>query len=99
MQLLMMRAAQRDGELVADLAAQGSRLREFQMVGIARGLLADEAGLVTDKQQVGLAALAGKLLGTGQSRLGLRWQRRLQRGLGARSRCRQRLFAQSWLAI
>lgn len=83
-QLLVMSAAQGDGELVANLA-EGSRLSEFQMVGIARGLLAHEAGLVPDKQQVGLAALAGRLLGMGEPSLGRRWQRGLQRGLSASS--------------
>jgi hypothetical protein len=91
MQLLVMGAAQRDGELVADLATQGARLGELQVVGIARRLLADEAGLFADKQQVGLAALAGWLFGMGEPCLGRRWQTWLQRGLDARSRCRERL--------
>src|SRR5262249_43447798 len=44
-QRLMMGAAQGDGELIADLATERLGLSEFQMVGIARGLLAHEAGL------------------------------------------------------
>lgn len=46
-------------------AAERPGLREFQVVGIARGLLAHEAGLFADKRQVRLAALAGRLLGVG----------------------------------
>ncbi|MGY4286212.1 hypothetical protein ACVWXO_005432 [Bradyrhizobium sp. LM2.7] len=52
------------------------------MVGVARGLLANEAGLVADKQQMRLAALARRLLGMGQSSFLRRRQSRLQRGLG-----------------
>src|SRR5438105_257760 len=68
-QLVVMGAAQRHRELVAHLAAQGSRLGKFQMVSVARGLPANEAGLLPDKQQVGLAALAGRLLRMGEPRL------------------------------
>ena len=77
MHLAVMPPAQRNRELVADLAAQGSRLGELQMMGIARNLPADEAGLLPDEQQMRLAALAGKLLGMGQPR----FVRRGQRGL------------------
>lgn len=52
------------------------------MMRIARGLLANEAWLLPDEEQVGLAALAGRLLGMGEPRLVCRWLRWLQRGLG-----------------
>nr|WP_244558733.1 hypothetical protein [Bradyrhizobium brasilense] len=83
MQILVMGAAQRDGVLVADLAAESPWLGELQMVGVARALPADEAGLVPDKQQVRLASLAGRLLGMGQP-LGDGWREVLQRALDAR---------------
>jgi hypothetical protein len=50
MQSLLMRAAQGYGEFIADLAAQGFWLRKFKMVGIRRGLLADQAWLSADEQ-------------------------------------------------
>lgn len=43
-QLLMMRAAQGHRKFVTDLTADRTRLREFEMVGIAGRLLADKAG-------------------------------------------------------
>jgi hypothetical protein len=49
--VLVMGAAKWDNELVAGLAVQGSRLGDFRTVGIARGLLAQEARLLADKQQ------------------------------------------------
>jgi hypothetical protein len=65
-QLLMMRAAQGHRELVADLAAERSWLRELEMVGIAGRLLADETGLVAHECEVRLVALARGFLGEGQ---------------------------------
>jgi hypothetical protein len=59
MQLLMVVAAQRHGELVADLASERSRLREFQVVGITWNATADQAGLRCDEREVGLVAAAG----------------------------------------
>src|SRR5438552_32019 len=54
--IVMVLAAERNGELVADLAAKGSWLRELQVVGIARGALADQAGLCRDECQMGLVS-------------------------------------------
>lgn len=87
-----MGAAQRDGELVADLAAERSGLGECQMMGIARGLLAHQAGLPADKRQVRLAALAGRFLGMGEPVSFGHRQSWLQRGLGVRSGRRLRPF-------
>lgn len=81
MQLLVMGAAQRDSELVANLAPERPRLGECQMMGVAWGFPAHQAGLLPDKQQVRLAAFAGRLLGMGEPGLGQRW---LQRRLGVR---------------
>ena len=44
--LAVMAAAQRDGELVADLAPEGAALREAQVMGIGRSAAADQAGLL-----------------------------------------------------
>src|SRR5260370_41790175 len=52
----MMVAAERHGEFVANLATEGSRLREFQMMGIARRALTDQAGLRADEREVGRVA-------------------------------------------
>src|ERR1043165_9170653 len=46
MQLAMMSPAERDGEFVADLATECTKLRESQMVGIARLPTADQARLL-----------------------------------------------------
>lgn len=94
-QLVVMSAAQWHRELVADLAAQRPGLSEFQVVGIARSLLANQAGLPADEQQVGLAALAGRFLGMGEPGLVRGCQRWLQRGLGACSSCPERLRRQA----
>lgn len=56
MQVLVVDTAQRYGELVADHAAQRSRLRKLQVMDIRRGLLADQAGLFTNKEQMALAS-------------------------------------------
>ena len=56
MQLMMMVTAERHREFVADLASEGSGLGEFQMMGIARRALADQAGLRGDERQMGLVA-------------------------------------------
>ena len=45
MNLIMMDTAKRDGELVADPAAEGARLSKAEMVGLARMTPAHEAGL------------------------------------------------------
>lgn len=59
-QLAMMPAAQRDGELIAHFSAQGSRSSDLQMMGVAWALLADRTGLRGDKCQMRLAAPAGR---------------------------------------
>ena len=46
--LAMMAAAERDGELVADLAAERRCLRKAQMMGIGGPAAADEARLLGD---------------------------------------------------
>ena len=56
----------RYGELVADLPAQGSRLRKLQVMGIRGGLFADQAGLFTNKEQMALAS-SPQLLGKRQA--------------------------------
>jgi hypothetical protein len=43
--LAMMSTAERDGELIADFEAQGSRLGKPQVMRIGRLPAADEAGL------------------------------------------------------
>ena len=56
----MMGAAQRHGELVADLAAQSLHLRKFQVVRIRRLAAAQQATIVW---------MAATLDGAGKSRL------------------------------
>ena len=56
MQLPMMAAAERDGELVADFAAQRLGLSKTQMVRIVRRAATDETGLPCDKFAVLLVA-------------------------------------------
>src|SRR4051812_47948559 len=58
--------AQRDGELVADFAAERSWLRELEMMGIAWRLLADKAGLAAHEREVLLVALARCFLRKGK---------------------------------
>ena len=60
-QLTMVCTAERDGVLVADLAAERSRLGEAEVVRIARRAAADEAGLGGHEVQVVLVALADRL--------------------------------------
>ena len=49
MELAMMSPAERDRELVTDLAAKSAVLREPQVVRVARLTPTDEAGLLGDK--------------------------------------------------
>src|SRR4051794_31579280 len=51
-QLAMMRAAQRDGELVADLTTESSGLSEAEVMGVARLPPAHQAGLCGDIRQM-----------------------------------------------
>ena len=48
MNLAMMASAQRDGELVADLAAKGAGLRKAEVVRVRRLAAADQARLLGD---------------------------------------------------
>jgi hypothetical protein len=52
MQLAMMAAAQRDGELIADLAGERPALGKAQVMGIARLTAADQARLLGDEIHV-----------------------------------------------
>src|SRR5579862_3276460 len=52
MDITMVAAAERDGELVADLAAERAALREAQMVSVAWLPTADQTGLVSDKSHM-----------------------------------------------
>src|SRR4051794_13602852 len=52
MQIAMMRSAQRDGKLVADLARQGAALRKLQVVRIRGAARTNETGLGADELQV-----------------------------------------------
>ena len=60
-QIPVMFTTQRDGKFVADLAPERSRLGKFEMMGIARRALADQAGLRCHKREMGLVALAAGL--------------------------------------
>jgi hypothetical protein len=60
-QVMMVLAAQWHGEFVADLASEGSGLREFEMVGIAWRTPTDEAGLRCHEDQVGPVANSDRL--------------------------------------
>ena len=51
-ELTMMAAAQRDGELVADLAPKRTTLREAEVMRIARFSATDQAGLLSDMPDV-----------------------------------------------
>jgi len=62
MQLPMMTAAERNGELVADFETQGSGLGKPQMVRIGRLPAADQAGLRGHESQMGFVT---KTLGFG----------------------------------
>ena len=61
-QLDVVFAAYRNGKFVADLAAQRSGLRKFQVMGIAGLTLAHHASLGADMCQVSFAAPACRLL-------------------------------------
>jgi hypothetical protein len=52
MDLAMMAAAERDRELIADLAAKRSMLGEAQMMGIGRPAATNQTGLLGDKSDV-----------------------------------------------
>jgi hypothetical protein len=59
--LAVVGAAERDGELVADLAAQRPRLAEAQVMGVGGAATADEAWLLGDELDVGFVADAARL--------------------------------------
>ena len=100
----MVGAAQRHRKLVADPAAQGPRLHESEVVGVARLPPTEEAWLRRHELQMGAIAVAARLAqgkgalvdmpGNGvvhRRQLGLRRCSRVQR-------CRQRLFTRLPLA-
>src|SRR3712207_4876866 len=57
-ELAMVGAAERDRELVADLAAQRDRLGDADVVRVGRSAPAHDAGLLADEAQVKLVATA-----------------------------------------
>ena len=61
MDLAMMAAAERDRELIADLAAQRPMLGEAQMMGIGRPAAANQTGLLGDKPNVVAVAYPARL--------------------------------------
>jgi hypothetical protein len=61
MELTMMSAAQRDGELIADLASERAALREAQMVRVRRLPAANEARLRGHISDVVAVANAARL--------------------------------------
>ena len=65
MQFAVMAAAERDGELVADLAAERPALGKAQMMGIAGLAAAEEARLLGDEADM-LAIADAPRLGMGQ---------------------------------
>lgn len=60
-QLAMVAAAERHGELIADLAPQRAALCEPQMMGVDRFAAADQARLFGDESDVVLVADASRL--------------------------------------
>src|ERR1043166_3268469 len=58
MQLAMMRATKRNGELVAHLSSQRARPRDLQMMCVARPCPAHQTGLRRHKSKMRLAAPA-----------------------------------------
>ena len=61
MQFAVMRAAEENGKLVADLLSQSARLHKPQMMGIAGLPAADEAGLFGHKAQMDTVAQPSRL--------------------------------------
>ena len=75
MQLPMMTAAERHGELVADFEAEGSRLGKPQVMWIGRLPAANETRLRSHESQMGLVA---QTLGFGDGEnalIDLRWDK------------------------
>src|SRR4051812_16799522 len=66
-QRLMVGPTQRDGKLVADLAPERTRLREFQMVRIDRRPLTDETRQSPDESEMPLASFPKRLLWKGKA--------------------------------
>jgi hypothetical protein len=54
----VMNPADRNSEPVTHVAPHGMRLRDFDVMGVARGSAADQAGLSDDKFQMRAVALA-----------------------------------------
>ena len=61
MQFAVMKAANRDGVLITDLAAKRARLSKAEMMGFCRASAADEAGLRGDELAVLLVSQANGL--------------------------------------
>ena len=61
MNLTMMASTERDGELVADLAAECPVLRKAQVMGIRRLATTDQARVLGDKLNVRAVAGAARL--------------------------------------
>ena len=61
MELAMVQTADRNGELVADLAAHGSLFGELEVMGVRRRPPADEAGPRGDKPEMVAIAFANRL--------------------------------------
>ena len=88
MKLAMMAAAERHGELIADLAAERPALREAQVMGVAGFAAADQTSLLRhEAHMVAIADASG--LGMGKNRFvdGLAaglpsWVRRIRRHNG-----------------
>ena len=61
----MVNSAERDGKLVARLAAQSPRLRETKMVSLARLSAAHDAGVISHEAQVVLVTVAARSFSLG----------------------------------
>jgi len=58
MDFVVVGAAERHGELVADLAADSARLGKAKVMGVGRAAATDDAGLLADMAEVIVAASA-----------------------------------------
>jgi hypothetical protein len=73
MQLPMMTAAERYGELVADFETQRSELGKAQMMRIGRLPAADQAGLCSHESQMGFVTQPFGLGDGEEALIDLRW--------------------------
>ena len=58
MDFVVVSAAERDGELVTDLAAKSARLGKAKMMGVGGASATDDAGLLADMAEMIVAASA-----------------------------------------